>query len=139
MASIAIPEWVNLAFDLVILAALGGLWILWWRTSRKQRAIEGLLAEAAQQIDRASLSLNEALQHIERIKQAESPAPRRRAARLEAEMPAPRQTAEPQSPQIAQLLRMHREGRSAEDIAEALKLPSAQVRLLLKLHGTTRK
>jgi cytoskeletal protein RodZ len=134
---------LNLAFDLVILVALGGLWSLWWKTSRKQRAIEGLLAEAAQEIDRASLSLNEALLHIERIKREQAtapkpkPAPRRAAAPRTPEPEAKPET--PQNSQVTQLLRMHREGQSEEAIASALALPSAQVKLLLKLHGATRK
>lgn len=144
-----LPDGLNLAFDLVMLVALGGLWVLWWKTSRKQRAIEGLLAEAAQEIDRASLSLNEALLHIERIKREQAAAP--------GPEPAPRPTATPERPaaprmpepeprpeppqnsQVTQLLRMQREGQSEEEIAHALSLPTAQVRLLLKLHGATRK
>lgn len=152
MASIAIPDWLNLGFDLVMLVALGGLWAMWWKTSRKQRAIEGLLAEAAQEIDRASLSLNEALLHIERIKreQAEAPKPKAASRRksvpaepdepVEPEPPAPKpKPASAQNSQVTQLLRMHREGLSEEEIATALSLPTAQVRLLLKLHGATRK
>jgi hypothetical protein len=143
MASIAIPDWLNLAFDLVMLVALGGLWALGWKTSRKQRAIEGLLAEAAQEIDRASLSLNEALLHIERIKREQVTAPKpkpapRRTATPRAPEPEPKPE-KPQNSQVTQLLRMHREGQSEEAIANALSLPSAQVRLLLKLHGATRK
>ena len=155
MASIAIPDWLNLAFDLVMLVALGGLWAMWWKTSRKQRAIEGLLAEAAQEIDRASLSLNEALLHIERIKREAIAAPKakpaaRRTPEPEPEWVEPEPVAPPMAPpkpkpetaqnsQITQLLRMHREGQSEEAIASALSLPTAQVRLLLKLHGAARK
>jgi len=143
MELIATPERLNLAFDLVILLALAGLWGLWWRTSRKQRAIEGLLVEAAQEIDSASLSLNEAMQHIERFKQSESraPAPKPRAARhdSDAQMSSAEPAATPLGPQITQLLRMHREGQSEEMIANALGLPSAQVKLLVKLHGSARK
>ncbi len=152
MASIAIPDGLNLAFDLVMLVALGGLWAMWWKTSRKQRAIEGLLAEAAQEIDRASLSLNEALLHIERIKREQAtdakprPAPRPEAAPAAPIAPEPEPKPEAyqnaqngQNSQTTQLLRMHREGQSEAEIASALSLPSAQVRLLLKLHGATRK
>ena len=152
MASIAIPDGLNLAFDLVMLVALGGLWAMWWKTSRKQRAIEGLLAEAAQEIDRASLSLNEALLHIERIKREQAadarskPVPRPEAAPAAPRAPEPEpkpeaspNTQPPQNSQTTQLLRMHREGQGEAEIASALSLPTAQVRLLLKLHGATRK
>lgn len=140
---IATPERLNLAFDLVILLALAGLWSLWWRTGRKQRAIEGLLVETAQEIDRASLSLYEAMQHIERLKQSESraSAPKRRQPRHDSDdqMSSAKPAATPLGPQITQLLRMHREGQSEEAIANALGLPSAQVKLLIKLHGGARK
>lgn len=144
MDLIATPERLNLAFDLVILLALAGLWSLWWRTSRKQRAIEGLLVEAAQEIDRASFSLNEAMQHIERLKQSESraPAPKRRTPRHDSNdrvSSAKPAATTPLGPQITQLLRMHREGQSEEMIANTLGLPSAQVKLLVKLHGSARK
>ena len=146
MASIAIPDWLNLAFDLVMLVALGGLWAMWWKTSHKQRAIEGLLAEAAQEIDRASRSLNEALMHIERIKREQVVAPKPKPSPRPAAAPAAPRPPEPQpkpetsqNSQITQLLRMHREGQSEEAIASTLSLPTAQVRLLLKLHGATRK
>lgn len=140
METIAIPEWINLIFDLVIMLALGGLWVLWWRTNHKQRAIESLLAEAAREIDRATLSLNEALEHIERIKRAPAPAPKHRESQSSPEKrPMSKQTEAPQTSQITQLLRMHREGQSEDRIANDLGLPSAQVKLLLKLHGARQK
>lgn len=130
--SIAMPDWLGMLFDAFLLVAVIGLWLLWWQTSRKQRAIETLLAQASNELATASESIKQALLHVQRLKQD---MPRQTTAERE-DKPVTARTLEGlKAGQITRLLRMQREGKSVEAIAQELALPKAQVKLLLKLHN----
>lgn len=134
------PEWVKTAFDIVMLVAIMGMWLLWWRISRKQRAVETMLLEAAQELEVATSRLDEALEYIRRLKQAMIAAPQAEQYESKVSLEEKRPTEEtsryePPSGQITQMLRMRREGKDIDAIAESLNLPKAQVKLLLKLHA----
>jgi len=118
-------ETVNLMLNVVLLAGLGGLWLLWWQTQRRQQKIEGLLAATAAQLEEASRHLEGALAQIERLRQQPATAPAARAA-------AP---VTGDAGKAMQILRMQREGKSPELIAHQLAIPLAQVELMLKLQA----
>ncbi|HKJ83555.1 MAG TPA: hypothetical protein VJ961_06010 [Mariprofundaceae bacterium] len=138
-------DWINLLFDVVMLLAVSGMWLLWWRTSRKQRMIETMLLEASHELEVATSRLGESLEYIRRLKQESAvarPEPRgldervlvKRSIAPEAEYKQAKKESPP-SGHITQMLRMRREGKEIDAIAEALNLPKAQVKLLLKLHA----
>jgi hypothetical protein len=133
------PEWAKIAFDAIMLVAVMGMWLLWWRISRKQRVVETMLLEAAQELEVATSRLDEALEYIQRLKQAVAASQTEpHASKTPPEEKRPAEEAsrhEPPSGQITQMLRMRREGKDIDAIAEILNLPKAQVKLLLKLHA----
>ncbi|MDQ6957875.1 MAG: hypothetical protein Q9M24_02050 [Mariprofundaceae bacterium] len=127
-------------FNLLIVTAIGGLWIMWARASRRQKRVEALLIATSEQLDEASRHLEEAMSHIQRIQRRESHTP---------DIPRPvspepkttplsikqsRATPPPKNSPITSVLRMHREGYSPEDIAAGQDIELAKVKLMLKLH-----
>lgn len=133
------PEWINTVFDVVMLLAVMGMWLLWWRTSRKQRMIETMLLEAAKELETATARLGESFESIRRLKREIDAS--QAVSREEALEPPKKVSTEAKSEQksasgqITQMLRMRREGKDIDAIAESLNLPKAQVKLLLRLHA----
>ncbi|TLS78441.1 hypothetical protein FE236_01455 [Mariprofundus erugo] len=145
---------IGLAVDLALIIAIGLLWLTWYRNGKRQQRLEQMLGSAAAQLEEATRHLSEATETMQQLKAAQqemTPPPPRQAARAygreparspaASERPAPPPVREtppappPQhSTQATMILRMHREGETAETIAERLNMPLAQVRLMLKLH-----
>ena len=142
---------ISLIIDIGLIAGLFALWLTWYRNGKRQQKLELLLMETAQQLDAATLHLQQATTMIEQLKQREArhqePAkqvvnePARAAARkpsatvgddAEHAMKLPPEN----SSQATMVLRMHREGEAPEAIADRLDIPLAQVKLLLKLYAS---
>jgi len=127
-------------FNLLIATAIGGLWIMWARASRRQKRVEALLVATSEQLDEASRHLEEAMSHIQRIQHRESHtpdtpravSPQPKTAPLSIKRPRAAHT--PKNSPITAVLRMHREGYSPEDIAVGQDIELAKVKLMLKLH-----
>jgi len=152
-------EELSMLLDGLLILIMLGLWWLWWQQSQHRKKIETNLSDAASQLQQATLMLDEALHHIERLQQHEiaaepkatpvtSNAPAKTVNKKkqayaysgdkDAYSPTGKKTGHvsvPQeSSQAAQILRMQREGETAEQIAKNLNMPLAQVKLMLMLH-----
>jgi len=148
-------DWLKTGIDIILIIAVGSLWVTWLRNGQRQKRLEKLLLECADQLEEATRHLNEATTTIEKVKldsaTAESPASRpekapfartTKAARkpvteAKAEPAAQQSMPDQNSTQATMVLRMHREGDEPQTIAEKLDMPLAQVKLLLKIYATT--
>ena len=124
---------VGLLLDLLLILAVAGLWLAWWRNLNRLRRTEQLLCESIQQLDQASSELQQAATYIRAFekRQQKVPAGRPRPAvkkQTVADEPA-------EEAALARTLRLKQQGKSAEEIADILNLPITQVRLMLKVHG----
>ena len=145
-------------FDLLMIVAIGGLWLAWARGAKRQKNVESLLNEASSQLEEASRHLQDALREIQRLQQTnnsratEIPPPDTKSndksggyanntmhTKVENDpagiQPESRpQTGEPADSDVRRIIDMHEKGRTAEQIAAELKIPSARVNLLLRLN-----
>jgi len=122
----------SLLLDILLLLAVAGLWLAWWRNLNRLHKTELLLAESIQQLETASSQLQQAMAHIQAFEQQRQSMPERRPRPAVKKQAA----AEPaEKADLARTLRLERQGRSAEEIAEILNLPITQVRLMLKVHA----
>ncbi|MDX8405858.1 MAG: hypothetical protein R8K50_06875, partial [Mariprofundus sp.] len=136
--------------DIALVIAMAMLWRTWYRNGKRQQALESLLAGTAEQLEEATRHLAEATQSIQALKQQHSRKQQpveQEAEEIAEEVYRPRQprptpaAPEPEAPpppqhstQATMILRMHREGETAETIADRLDMPLAQVKLMLTLH-----
>lgn len=136
---------IGLLIDIAVIAGLFVLWLTWYKNGNRQKKLEHLLAETAQQLEEASLHLNQATQVIEQLKDREAQNETVSAAepvnlKSVQNIPEPpvqaSQLPPESSTQATMVLRMHREGENAESIADRLNIPLAQVKLLLKLYAS---
>ncbi|MES0371998.1 MAG: hypothetical protein ABUK11_06925 [Mariprofundaceae bacterium] len=151
-------ETLSMLFDIVLILSVAGLWILWWRQVKQRRNIEQMLAEASTQLQEATLMLNQALVQIQDLQpQSESENIAPIAAGSAGNMLEKEQLKqkirekvsegvtvglEEQSQstanisQVAQMLRLQREGATPEKIAQQLNIPLAQIKLMLMLQSS---
>ena len=123
----------GLILDIFLILAIGGLWLVWWRNLNRLHKTEGLLAESIQQLDLATAQLQQAMEHIRALeKQDKSTQNRRPSATRRTQQTA--SSAPSNDTVLARTLRLERQGRSAEEIADTLNIPVSQVRLMLKVH-----
>jgi len=133
-------EEITTLFNMLIVIAIGGLWVMWERASRRQKRVEALLIATSEQLDEASRYLEEAMSHIQHIQRREShtpEAPHTASPEFKvasSSMKPPRETRPPKNSPVTSVLRMHREGYSPEDIAANQDIELAKVKLMLKLH-----
>jgi len=137
-------EGITLLFNMLMVIAIGGLWMMWARGTRRQKQIETLLIATSEQLDEASRHLEEAMTHIQDVQAHENT--RENHTVTHTSMAKPEIKIEPssiKSPQnarplksspVTSVLRMHREGYSAEDIAANQDIELAKVKLMLKLN-----
>ncbi len=131
------PEsWLALlpvALNAVIIIAIVLLWIMWWRNTRRQHHLNTMLVESSRQLTEASELLDQALSQIKDLKQRDTehpPSPSRATAgRVTARQSHDEETLHHLIPD------MERSGKSLEEIARALDLPLAHVKLLAKLYA----
>ena len=141
-------EWLGLVLDVALLGGVFCLWVLWHRNGKRQMQMEQLLIGTAQQLEEASMHLALATNAIEQLKEQENSADIKRAEPDQHMLVAPKVKSNdgdqeayvpPQgSTQATMILRMQREGESEEAIADRLDIPLAQVKLLLKIHATSK-
>jgi len=134
-----LSQWLGLVIDAALVLGFFFLWLSWHRNGKRQQKLEQLLAETARQLEEATQHLSQATTSIEHLKRQEKGKTRRRTAQ---EIPSeqavkPPAVASQNSTQATMILRMKREGESAQTIAERLDMPLAQVKLLLKLHAAS--
>jgi exonuclease VII large subunit len=134
LSMLEIPPY-GIILDVLIIMAVAGLWMAWWRNLNRLQKTERLLADSIQQLEQASTRLKQAMDHIlafEKEKRAEeeirtkNPPRKRRAP-----------TAGSSSDTVlSRTLRLQRQGKSDNEIADNLSIPVNQVRLMLKMHAT---
>ena len=123
----------GLILDILLVLAVAGLWLVWWRNLNRLHKTERLLAESIEQLETASSQLQQALQHIrafEKERQATAERRPRPAVKIQTAAAEPTEDAI-----LARTLRLERQGKSAEEIADILNVPTTQVRLMLKVHA----
>jgi len=144
-------DWLGLCIDFALMIGILMLWLTWHRNGKRQQRLEQLLAATAAQLDEATRHLAEATQSIQQLKSrqgqdtqrqdtAEKITHEKRKQRPAATMPVNNDSLRPpsrNSTEVSMILRMHREGETAETIAERLDMPLAQVKLTLKLHAAS--
>lgn len=150
MPETLIPEGLSfgMILDLLIVIAVVGLWLAWWRNLNRLKSTERLLAESIQELEQASSQLKLAMEHIRASEQEKVEKERREKMRAKRAAEAAAQqasalkdttTASAASPAddtvLVRTLLLQREGKSEEEIADTLKVPIDQVRLMLKMHS----
>ncbi len=147
-------EMLPILLDAVLILAVIGLWVLWWGQIKQRQKIEGMLTEASTQLQEATLMLNQALVQIQDLQSRDRPEDAVSARSSKATEPVAEEQpgqkieekvqagVESQShasaniSQVAQMLRLQREGETPEKIARKLDLPLAQIKLMLMLQST---
>jgi len=157
---------VSMLFDGLLIVLMAGMWFLWYQQNTHRKRIESKLFEAAAQLQESTQLLEYALEKIEEISQQDhlgkqvdigvdkihvqlSDAGRKLAKsetrqRMQTvsqqntpkQVTAKQQVSAPKQSQVTQILRMKREGASADKIASTLDIPQAQVKLMLMLQQT---
>ncbi|MDX8396546.1 MAG: hypothetical protein R8K22_09045 [Mariprofundaceae bacterium] len=121
-------------FDGLLIIAVLGLWLAWLKQNQQQSMIENKLSEAAAQLQDATQLLDQALGKIADLKISDV-STQKKLEKSESNSHANQQPVS-EDAQLAQILRMQREGESPEDIAQKLDTPLAQVKLLLMLSSS---
>jgi len=126
-------------FDMLIIIAIGGLWLMWARNLNRQKNVEIMLSTTSNQLEEASRHLESALKEIQQLQQ-NTLQPTLKSETLlserNADIPdkATISTPSGSNSDVQKILRMHRQGQQAEQIASQLDLPLARVKLLLHLN-----
>jgi hypothetical protein len=125
----------GIILDVLIIIVIAGLWMAWWRNLNRLQKTERLLADSIQQLEQASVQLKQAMDHIRAFEKEKRAGEEIRTKNPPRKRPAP--TENPSTDTVlAHTLRLQREGKSDEEIANSLSIPINQVRLMLKMHTT---
>ncbi|ATX82940.1 hypothetical protein Ga0123462_2105 [Mariprofundus ferrinatatus] len=125
----------GMLLDLLLITAVAGLWLAWWRNLNRLKKTESLLVESIQQLDHASSQLQQAMAHIREFEKEKRSEKEVRSNRQPRSIPTPTANQSGDTLLVRTLL-LQREGKSDEDIAGSLNIPIDQVRLMLKMHST---
>jgi hypothetical protein len=131
---------ISLIIDACLIVGVLLLWLSWHRNGKRQQRLEQMLAQTAEQLEEAGRHLNQATQAIEHLKQQEKNQQVKATASVKSAIVRNSGYAASlarDDSHISTILRMQREGESAEIIAGKLGIPLAQVRLMLKLHAAS--
>ena len=61
-------QMIRLLIDFAVIAGLFALWLVWYKNGNRQKKLEQLLADTANQLDEATRHLNQATVMIEQLK-----------------------------------------------------------------------
>ncbi len=144
---------LHLVFNGILVAAILGLWGMWFYQAGQRKKVEALLHQAASDLQQATTLLDQVMKQMQAQKQGETkpaatPKPENNALptreqamiarnihKLQTPLPSKKKvTPAKQEVNIAaKVMRLKREGLDMPAIAKALRLPIAQVRLMLLL------
>jgi len=133
-------EGITILFNMLMVIAIGGLWMMWVRGARRQKKIETLLIATSEQLDESSRHLEEAVAHIQDIQTRENaaashpPAAKPTVKTISSSIKRATQARPAGHSPLTSILRMHREGYSPEDIAASQNIELAKVKLMIKLN-----
>lgn len=126
----AMPEMIlpdslpyGIVFDALLIIAVAGLWIVWWRNLNSLHKTKLLLAASIRQLEEASAQLKQSMEHIRTLEKEKRP-----------ENPHTPDADSSAETILMRTLRLHRDGESDEKIAKSLNIPINQVHLILKMH-----
>jgi len=125
-----ISTYFPMLLNSIMVAAIAGLWLAWWRNTKRHSQVEAMLVDSARQLQEASEHLEQAMAQINSTPIQKEVSHQRTAHQEKTSTVA----SVPGDARIAHMLRMQREGIPSEDIANKLNLPLSQVSLALKLH-----
>ena len=144
---------LNLVFNGVLVLAILGLWGLWFHQAGQRKKVETLLHQAASDLQQATTLLDQVMKQMQAQNQGETKrvaTPKsennalstgeqamiaRNIHKLQTPLPS-KKKATPVKQEVnisAKVMRLKREGLDMPAIAKALRLPIAQVRLMLLL------
>ncbi|MDX8404394.1 MAG: hypothetical protein R8K54_08315 [Mariprofundaceae bacterium] len=154
-------EMFSILFNAALILSVFGLWILWWRQLKQRQNIEQMLAVASTQLQEATLMLNQALVQIQELQPHDGPKDvpltitSRGKDQLEREQVKQKIKEKVHDgatvgieekcqstaniSQVAQMLRLQREGTAPEKIAQLLNVPLAQIKLMLMLQPSPKR
>ncbi|MDQ6978073.1 MAG: hypothetical protein Q9M75_08160, partial [Ghiorsea sp.] len=151
----------NLALDALMVMAITGLWVMWFQQSAQRKKVEKMLRDASKDLKSATELLDQVMRNLDMQQQSEQEQVRvkhpaealqqrqPKKDKLEVAQPAaakapvkPKEVAARQGLKskdsgvdTAKIMRLHREGLNEQTIADQLKVPVAQVRLILLLQS----
>ncbi|MDQ6980389.1 MAG: hypothetical protein Q9M46_02815 [Ghiorsea sp.] len=151
----------NLALDALMVMAITGLWVMWFQQSVQRKKVEKMLRDASEDLKSATELLDQVMRNLDMQQQSEQEQARvkyptearqqrqPKKDKLEVAQSAaaktpmkPKEVAARQAPKskgsgvdTAKIMRLHREGLNEQTIADQLKVPVAQVRLILLLQS----
>lgn len=141
--------WVSVAFDVVLVAAIIGLWVAWLIQVKQRKKVELLLRQASADLQAATTLLHQVMCQMPKHESATTTAEvakqttsaqeqehmQRNVQKLQtASLKQKVAKDQPQDSSMAtKIMRLNREGLDMQSIAQQLSLPLAQVRLMLLL------
>ncbi|MCF6208178.1 MAG: hypothetical protein L3J61_02165 [Ghiorsea sp.] len=149
----------NLALDALMVMAITGLWVMWFQQSAQRKKVEKMLRDASQDLKAATELLDQVMRSLDMQQQSEQVFSKHPAEALQQRQSIQDKVEVGQSPaakiqmkskevdarqggkqknravDTAKIMRLHREGLDEQSIADQMKLPIAQVRLILLLQS----
>ncbi|WP_038248901.1 DUF6115 domain-containing protein [Ghiorsea bivora] len=149
----------NLALDALMIMAITGLWVMWFQQSAQRKKVESMLKDASEDLKAATQLLDQVMQSLDAQgskpkNTAQTPAEILQQRQMKKDKvqvrksPVVKKEGQPKAEQMmvdmgqkpkgktvdtAQIMRFSREGLDEQSIADQLKVPVAQVRLILLL------
>ena len=147
----------NLALDALMVMAITGLWVMWFQQSAQRKKVERMLKDAAEDLKAATQLLDQVMGSLDmqqRVAQASAKNPvaarqQRQPSQDKVHQPLATKTVvkpnleavrkegkiKEHAVDTAKIMRLSREGLNEQTIADQLKVPIAQVRLILLLQS----
>lgn len=147
----------NLALDALMIMAITGLWVMWFQQSSQRKKVEKMLRDAAKDLKDATQLLDQVMGSLDMqqqtsqasVKEAVEIRQQRQSSPDKFHQPlAKKTTVKPNIEAVrkekgtkrnavdtAKIMRLSREGLNEQTIADQLKVPVAQVRLILLLQA----
>ncbi len=149
----------NLALDALMVMAITGLWVMWFQQSAQRKKVERMLKDASEDLKAATQLLDQVMHSLDMKESTEKASMKSTAEILQQRQakqdkvqvrhsPTAKEVVQPneertmttaaQKPKdktmdTAKIMRLSREGLGEQAIADQLKVPVAQVRLILLL------
>jgi hypothetical protein len=145
----------NFALDALMVMAITGLWVMWFQQSAQRKKVESMLKDASEDLKAATQLLDQVMQSLDMKELTEKASMKSNAEILQqrqvkqdkvqvhaSSVMQPEkeeatlkeaQKAKDKTVDTAKIMRLSREGLGEQAIADQLKVPVAQVRLILLL------
>ena len=147
----------NLALDALMIMAITGLWVMWFQQSTQRKKVEKMLRDAAKDLKDATQLLDQVMGSLDMQQQTSQASVKEAVETRQQRQSSPDKFHQPLAektivkPNVetarkekgtkrnavdtAKIMRLSREGLNEQTIADQLKVPVAQVRLILLLQS----